>query len=53
MAQPIYKVWFMKYKDPWYKLTKEEQNKLMQQNQESNETGGLRAHHDVCVSMVF
>jgi hypothetical protein len=35
MAGPIYKVWFMKYKEPWYKLTTEEQNKLMQQNQES------------------
>ncbi len=28
MAQPIYKVWFAKYKEPWYRLTPEEQNKL-------------------------
>jgi hypothetical protein len=35
MAQPIYKVWFVKYKDPWYKLTAEEQNKLLAQNVES------------------
>jgi len=35
MAQPIYKVWFFKYKEPWYKLTKEEQDKLMAQNAES------------------
>ena len=31
MAQPIYKVWLMKYTEPWYKLTTEEQNKLMAQ----------------------
>jgi hypothetical protein len=35
MAQPIYKVYFMKYKGAWYKLTPEEQNKLMAQNLES------------------
>ena len=35
MAQPIYKVWFMKYKEPWYKLTTEEQNKLVAKNAES------------------
>jgi hypothetical protein len=29
MAQPIYKVWFMKYTEPWYKLTTDEQNNLM------------------------
>jgi hypothetical protein len=41
MAQPIYKVWFAKYKEPWYKLTTEEQNKLMAQNQESmKQVGG-------------
>ena len=41
MTQPIYKVWFMKYKEPWYKLTTEEQNKLMAQNQESmKQVGG-------------
>jgi hypothetical protein len=34
MAQPIYKVWFARYKDPWYKLTAEEQNKIMAQNAE-------------------
>lgn len=35
MAQPIYKVWFMKNKDAWYNLSTEERNKLMTQNQES------------------
>jgi len=35
MAQPIYKVWFAKYKVPWYELTTEEKNKLMAQNVES------------------
>lgn len=34
MAQPIYKVYFMKYKEPWYKLTTEEQSKLIAQNVE-------------------
>lgn len=41
MAGPIYKVWFMKYKEPWYKLTTEEQNKLMAQNQESGKQAGI------------
>ena len=41
MAQPIYKVWLMKSKEPWYKLTTEEQNKLNEQNQESlKQVGG-------------
>jgi hypothetical protein len=35
MARPIYKIWFMKYKEPWYKLTQEEQNKLSAQVAES------------------
>lgn len=35
MAQPIYKVWFVKYKEPWYRLTTEEQNKLIAQIAES------------------
>lgn len=35
MAIPIYKVWFMKYEEAWYKLTQEEQDKLMAQNVES------------------
>ena len=40
MVQPIYKVWFMKYKDPWYKLTKEEQGKLMAQVEASLKSVG-------------
>lgn len=28
MSQSIYKVYFAKYKEPWYKLTSEERNKL-------------------------
>jgi len=35
MAQPVYKVWLMKYTESWYKLTTEEQNKLMAQIEES------------------
>jgi hypothetical protein len=31
MAQPIYKVWFMKYTEAWYRLSPEEQNTLMAQ----------------------
>jgi len=27
MAQPVYKVWMMKYTESWYKLSKEEQEK--------------------------
>ena len=26
MAQPVYKVWMMKYKDAWYRLSKAEQD---------------------------
>lgn len=41
MAQPIYKVWFMKYKESWYKLTTDEQNKVLAQNAESlKQVGG-------------
>jgi len=35
MAQPVYKVWLMKYTESWYELTTEEQNKLMAQIEES------------------
>jgi hypothetical protein len=41
MAQPIYKVWFMKYKEPWYKLTPDEQNALMAKNMESQRQLGV------------
>jgi len=41
MAQEIYKVWFMKYKEPWYKLSADEQEKLMAKNAESlKQVGG-------------
>jgi hypothetical protein len=40
MAGPIYKVWLMKYKEPWYKLTIEEQNKLMAQGGEALKQAG-------------
>lgn len=50
MAQPIYKVWFMKYKESWYKLTTEEQNKLMAQNTESQKQVGCEAIM-VCASV--
>jgi hypothetical protein len=41
MTQPIYKVWFAKFKEPWYKLTTEEQNKLMAQNAEAAKQVGV------------
>jgi hypothetical protein len=34
-AQPVYRVWFMKYTEAWYKLTPEEQSKLQEQNEAS------------------
>jgi len=41
MSQPIYKAWFMKYTESWYKLTTEEQNKLMAQDEASlKQVGG-------------
>jgi hypothetical protein len=50
MAQPIYKVWFAKYKEPWYKLTTEEQNKLGAQNAESlKQVGGESIMFNTCV----
>ena len=51
MAQPIYKVWFMKYKESWYKLTTEEQNKLMAQNAESLKQVG--AEHIISCASVW
>ncbi|OGN94760.1 MAG: hypothetical protein A2Z71_05945 [Chloroflexi bacterium RBG_13_50_21] len=35
MSEPIYKVYLMKYKESWYKLTAEEQNKLMEKGAEA------------------
>lgn len=35
MSEPIYKVYLMKYKEPWYKLTTEEQQQLMTKSMES------------------
>ncbi len=43
MAQPIYKLWFMKYKEPWYRLTEEERNKLLQQNMETEKQLGIES----------
>ena len=41
MAQPVYKVWMMKYKDAWYKLSKEEQAKHTEQIAEAlKQVGG-------------
>jgi len=40
MAPPIYKVWMAKFKNAWYRLSQEEQNKLQERNLESlNEVG--------------
>lgn len=52
MAQAIYKVWFMKYKEPWYKLTQEEQNKLTNHNVESLKQVGAESLM-MCVSGTF
>jgi hypothetical protein len=50
MAQPIYKVWFMNYKEPWYQLTTDEQNKLMAQIEVSlKQVGG--EFITMCVSL--
>ena len=35
MAQPVYKLFLLRYTEAWYQLTPEEQNKLMAQNAES------------------
>jgi hypothetical protein len=35
MAGPVYKLWFAKYRESWYKLTAEERSKLDAQNMES------------------
>jgi hypothetical protein len=41
MAQPIYKVWFTKYKAAWYQLSPEEQSKHNAQIAESlQQVGG-------------
>jgi len=50
MAQPIYKVFFMKYKEPWYKLTTEEQNELMAKDTESRKQVGCEVIK-LCVSV--
>ena|SRR4030042_2899467 len=41
MAGPIYKVFFLKSKEPFYKLTKEEQDKLTAKNEESLKQVGV------------
>ncbi len=43
MSEPIYKVFFVKYKQPWYELSTEEQNQLNAQNQASLEELGVEA----------
>jgi hypothetical protein len=43
MAQPIYVVFFVKWKEPYYKLTTEEQNKLGEQGDAAlKQVGGER-----------
>lgn len=49
MAGPVYKVFFMKYKEPWYQLSVEERNQIMAKNEESfKQVGGERIQ--VCIS---
>jgi hypothetical protein len=50
MAQPIYKVFFLKYKEPWYELTEEEQYKLEAKNEESLKQVGAE-HLIMCASV--
>ncbi len=50
MAGTIYKVWFAKYKEPWYKLSADEQKKLGAQVEESlKQVGGERIQ--ACISI--
>ena len=50
MAQPIYKVWMLNYKDAFYKLSPEEQNKYTAKvNQALKDVGGERVV--TCVSV--
>ena len=50
MAQPIYKVWMLNYKDAFYKLSPEEQNKLTAKvNQALKDVRGERVV--TCVSV--
>jgi hypothetical protein len=50
MAQPIYKVWMMKYKEGWYRLTKDEQAKMGAQVDEAlKQVGGEQLMINVCV----
>jgi hypothetical protein len=49
MAQPIYVVFFVKWKEPYYKLTTEEQNKLGEQGEAAlKQVGG--EHIVTCMS---
>jgi hypothetical protein len=41
MAQAIYKVFMFRYKEAWYQLSVEEQNKLMAQDEESLKALGV------------
>jgi hypothetical protein len=49
MAQPIYKMYLMKYKESWYKLSTEEQNKLMAQGGEALKQVGAESIN-ICIS---
>ncbi len=50
MAQPVYKVWMMKYKDAWYRLTKEEQAKFEAQvTAAMKQVGGEQLMVRICV----
>ncbi|HVP21609.1 MAG TPA: hypothetical protein VMS73_07075 [Anaerolineaceae bacterium] len=50
MAQPVYKVWMMKYKDAFYKLSKDEQDKLgTAVDAALKQVGGERLMTQMCV----
>ncbi len=52
MSQPIYKVFFMKYKEPYYKLNTEEREKLEGKNAASLKQVGAEQIIS-CISMGF
>ncbi len=49
MAQPIYKVFFLNFKEPWYQLSKTEQDSLLQKVSASFEKVGGK-HQVMCDS---
>ena len=49
MAQQIYKSWFVKFKEPWYQLSKAEQDEMLKKVGAALEQAGGKSHV-VCLS---